>query len=256
MPLSHRQIQEITSLYTRHGRKKSQCCVCEGLRCCSELFAARPDLICYTVLTEAGKRHAGFVSGETFVVGESEMASLSGTVSSQGILSVARCPEEDDMPLSDPFLLALDRIGDPGNFGTICRTARAAGLRSLWYTKGSVDPWGDKAIRSGLGSQFGMKLRSFATLRELAEAAKKEGYGPFCISTPRGGENCFTAPRLFQKDVLVIGSESNGAELLEGSRFVEIPMPGGFESLNAAQAATILLFEAVRRGALQEKGKS
>ena len=98
-------------------------------------------------------------------------------------LAVAETPPEagsTDVP-QEPFLLALDGVGDPGNFGTICRTLRAAGLSELWYTKGSIDPYGDKAVRSALGAQFSLKLRSFEDLAGLSGAARRPAKVDFRI---------------------------------------------------------------------------
>ncbi len=246
--LTRAQRALLKSLYTRHGRKKSARCVCEGLRAVGELFAARPDLVEFTVCTGecAGKLQ---IPGDCFIVSPETFSELAGTVNAQGILCVARIPEEPapDTPCRDRFILALDRIGDPGNFGTICRTARAAGLTELWFTRGSVDPYGDKAVRAALGAQFSMKLRSFIDLETLRRSAAAIGFGPVYLTDPHQGESCFAAAGLYERTVVVIGCESTGVGDLDGAPRVMIPMPGKFESLNAAQAATIFLFEYVRR---------
>ncbi|MDD3153745.1 MAG: RNA methyltransferase [Victivallaceae bacterium] len=254
MALSRRQQTLIRSLRTRHGRKKERLCLCEGLRACGELFAALPvgqiDFIAATAdfLNSAEGRSMSFPMPPV-EVDKREFDALSGTVTSQGILAVAQIPlpPPDGDPIQGPFLLALDRVGDPGNFGTISRTAKAAGLKEIWYTAGSIDPFGDKAIRAGMGAQFSMRLREFPTLAALGEAAAQAGYGPLYVTDPHGGENLFSAPGIYDRGVLVIGGESNGADFPEGCRSIHIPMPGGFESLNAAQAATITIFEYVRR---------
>lgn len=248
MELTRAQRALLQSLYTRHGRKKSDCCVCEGLRSVTELTAARPDLIEFSLRTEA-TRDLSPSAAPCYVLPEPEFDKLAGTVRSQGVLAVARVPEPagHGEQVTDPFVLALDRVGDPGNFGTICRTARAAGLHELWLTAGSIDPFGDKAIRSALGSQFAMKLRYFADLGEMREAGAKLGLEKVYLTDPHCGESCFTCADLFERTILVIGCESTGVGKLAGAARATIPMPGGFESLNAAQAATIFLFEHVRR---------
>ena len=249
MELSRKNEALVRSLHTRHGRRKSGCCLCEGIRAAGELFLRRPELVRFTVATENAAAQLGEIPGDLCIVGESRMAELAGTVSSQGVISVAAIPPEpgEDEPPVDPFLLALDQLGDPGNFGTICRSARAIGLTELWYTKGSIDPFGDKAIRSALGAQFAMKLRSFDDLAALRRGGERFGYGPLWLTDPHDGESCFTAPALFDRSILVIGGEANGATMLAEARHVMIPMPGNYESLNAAQAATVFLFEYVRR---------
>jgi TrmH family RNA methyltransferase len=224
------------------------------VRAANELLGSRPELVRFAVATEAGRKLcSGIASHECFIVGAEKMRELSGTVNSQGVLIVAEIPAEsnkDETPVGS-FLLALDQLGDPGNFGTICRTLRAVGLSELWYTKGSIDPYGDKAIRSALGAQFSLKLRGFDTLKDLQISALQFGYSTVYLTDPHGGESCFTALGLYDRSVIVIGGEANGVTPLDGAKNVTIPMPGNYESLNAAQAATIFLFEYVRRSGLR-----
>ena len=80
--------------------------------------------------------------------------------------------------LSVSDLIALDGIGDPGNFGTIARSCRAAGVRELWYSAGTVDPWSDKAVRSGMGAQFGLNVRGFDSLDTLLTSAAEKKKRP------------------------------------------------------------------------------
>ena len=250
--LTRRESRLFAELQGRHGRKKSEFCVCEGVRCCGELFASlapgRIELVAATREALDKNPVPKALAGKVAVVDEATLRKLSGTVHSQGMLALARrpVPPEPGTPLHDPYLLALDRLGDPGNFGTILRTARAAGLREVWYTGGSVDPYSAKVIRLALAAQFAMTLREFADLDALAAEAARLGFGPVYLTDPHEGESCFVVPELFDRTVIVIGSEAHGVGAASGRR-VTIPMPGKFESLNAAQAATIVLFEAVRR---------
>jgi len=246
MELSRANRALLRSLYTRHGRKKSGCCVVEGPRAVSELSAAAPGSIRFLIHT--GDVPPG-VDAPCIPVTESEFHELSGTIHGQGILAVAQSPAfvPAGEPADDPYLFALDRVADPGNFGTICRTARAAGLRELWITEGTADPYGDKALRSGLGSQFAMRIRFFSDLNALRQAADAIGYGPVWLTDPHTGTSLYAEPDLYRRSVVVIGSEGGGVADLAQAPRVTIPMPGNFESLNAAQAATIFLFESVRR---------
>ena len=248
MGLTRKQEALLRSLYTRHGRKKTGMCVCEGVRCCGELYANVPDLVVFSVATPHGASSID-IPGECIVVSEEEFSHLSATVNAQGVLAVARQKPElpEDTPVRDQFVLALDKVGDPGNFGTILRTAKAAGLHELWYTRGAVDPFHDKVIRSALGAQFLLDLRCFDSLATLAQTARRQSFGQIYLTDPHRGENCFTALGLFDRSIVVIGSEGDGVSDLDGGIRVTIPMPGRFESLNAAQAATIFLFEYVRR---------
>ncbi|MCP3967081.1 MAG: RNA methyltransferase [Lentisphaerae bacterium] len=244
--LSKKQLNLIKLLYTRHGRKKSGMCICEGLRCCEELFHAAPELVEFTVCCE-GVVPDFITSDEVYVIPKHDFEKLTATVNSQGILAVTRRPEVSNDKPEDSFILALDKVGDPGNFGTIMRTARAAGLTELWFTSGSVDPYNDKVIRSAMAAQFSMNLRVFDSLDSLAEAARSNGYRHFFLTDPHEGQSLYTENPLYEKTVVIIGSEAHGVSDLAGAKRVTIPMPGNFESLNAAQAATIFIFEYVRR---------
>lgn len=247
--LTKKEIALIQALYTRHGRKKYPYCIVEGVRSCSEFFDRVPEMALFTVADSAETAQNVKACGDIRIVPESVFNKISGTMNSQGILVVSKIPAEvgKDELNKDDFILALDKVGDPGNFGTVCRTAKAAGLTEIWYTKGSVDPFSDKVIRSAMTAQFLLKMRVFETLADLRDEAVRQGFKNICLTKPGRGRSCFTAEGVFDKSVVVIGSEGHGVSELDNSIDVQIPMPGNFESLNAAQAATILIFEYVRR---------
>ena len=246
--ISKKELALLRSLSTRGGRKHSGCCRCEGVRAVRELLDKAPDTVKFIAGTQRGFEAFKSVPEKSRQISEERLSEISDTINTQGIIAVAVTPEQARGPVAGPFILALDQLNDPGNFGTIARTFRAIGGAELWYTKGSVDPWCDKAIRSGLGAQFSLRLRRFENLPELVQEAEKAGFKQTFIADPHEGESCFTAPGLFDRSVIVIGSEANGVTCHpERSRNVIIPMPGDYESLNAAQAATVLLLEYVRR---------
>ncbi len=248
--LTRREESLLRSLRTRHGRKDTEYCLCDGLRASSEILAKRPDLVEMLILREdAVSLPLPEFTGRRVVLPAADFDALAVTVHSQGVLVLAGKPEGIPLnaPCPDPFILVLDRVGDPGNFGTILRTVRAAGLHELWITKGSADPFSDKVVRSASGAQFAVSIRYAESLDHAAEALKKLGYGTIFRTLPAGGENIFTAPDVFTKSAVVLGCEATGVSALENSRGLNIPMPGDAESLNVAQAATIVLFEYVRR---------
>ena len=247
--LTKKETALIQALYTRHGRKKHPYCIVEGVRSCTEFFARVPEMALFSVANSAATAAEVGACGDVRIVSEAVFDKIAGTVNSQGVLIVSELPPSPAANEfnKDDFILALDKVGDPGNFGTICRTAKAAGLTELWYTKGSVDPFSDKVIRSAMTAQFLLKMRCFETLADLRDEAVRQGFTNICLTKPAHGTSCFTAEGIFCKSVVVIGSEGHGVSELDNSIDVQIPMPGKFESLNAAQAATILIFEYVRR---------
>ncbi|MBR7103741.1 MAG: RNA methyltransferase [Lentisphaeria bacterium] len=246
--ISKKELALLRSLSTRGGRKHSGCCRCEGVRAVGELLSKAPQLVKFIAGSPRGFEAFKSVPEKSRLISDELLSTVTETVNSQGIIAVAETPQPAEGDIRGPFILALDQLNDPGNFGTIARTFRAIGGAELWYTKGSVDPWCDKAIRSGMGAQFSLRLRRFDDLPDLVNSAAKRGFINAFIADPHEGESCFTEPRLFDKSVIIIGSEANGVTCHpEGTGNVMIPMPGNYESLNAAQAATVLLLEHVRR---------
>lgn len=250
-PPGNRETALLRSLATRQGRRKSDCCRCEGLRAVRELLMFFPDNVLFCVGTEKALKEITFDPAKLRSLPEHLFEKISGTVSPQGIIAVAKVPRADEK-ISGDFIFALDGIGDPGNFGTIARSCRAAGVRELWYSAGTVDPWSDKAVRSGMGAQFGLNLRGFPSLEALLDRAAEAGYGRFFYADPHGGESCFTSSGIYEHSVVIIGGEPSGSHV-EQAQSINIPMPGNYESINAAQAATVLLFEYVRRLSLKTR---
>jgi TrmH family RNA methyltransferase len=170
---------------------------------------------------------------------------LSETVTSQGVIAVVPIPVPRPPP--DPgLILVLDQIHDPGNLGTILRSAEAAGVDLVLLMRGCVDPWGPKVLRAGMGAHFRLAVQTGIGWAEVAQWLAGR---PLWLADPRG-----TIP-YDQVDwarpcALVIGGETAGfsPEVITLSQGrVMIPMAGQAESLNAAMAATVLLFEAARQ---------
>jgi len=257
--MTNQQRKLILQAHARHGRRKHGVFIAEGIRCCAEGLMRQPAAL---MLAVCGQRFADAADSAPFrdlaaragqaldVLPDREFEELAATENPQGILCLFR-----DLPaalapaaLPKPFVLVLDRVTEPGNLGTILRTAWAEGLPEVWCTEGTTDPFGPKAIRAGMGAQFGLGLREFAGLAAVEAEMQRLGGGALWCSVPRGGVDCFSAAFALAGGALVIGNEAAGVDVRPGQALVTIPMPGAAESLNAAQAATILLFEAVRRG--------
>ena len=248
MPLTTRQKTLIRSLDSRKGVRKSGMCLCEGARACSELISSAPELIELGVVMEGAEIPAEFAGLAFEPLPAREFDAISATVNSQGVMVVARVPEVLESNPNDRFMLVLDRVSDPGNMGSILRSARAAGLKTVFITSGSTDPFGCKAIRSGIAAQFALDIRRAESLADAVIESRAFGYdGAVWRAEPRGGDSLFDAEGLFENSILAIGGETSGVAEIPGAKAVSIPMPGGFESLNAAQAATVILFESVRR---------
>ena len=263
--MNRRQERMLRQAATRHGRRKTGLFLCEGTRCCREALLHKPQ---WVVLALQDQAFSAVPGGSPFrelcnthaielcTVSPEHLASFAETETPQGILLLMR--RQDPAPLDgcleDPFVLVLDALGDPGNLGTILRTAAAAGLHETWTTAGTTDPFGAKAVRAGMGAQFRLTLRTFADVDALRGAFADVDISDVWLTTPGEGLSCYSPDFQLRKSALVIGNEAHGAREFHGARRVTIPMPGGSESLNVAQAATILIFEGVRRGVLLRGG--
>ena len=250
------KIQRVRALLSqRSERESSRAFVLEGVRLCEEARAAgwQPSLLLYSQqLSERGRRLLeAFSTGATDIeeIPDYLMDSVAGTETPQGILAVFPL-HTIPAPAHADFVLVLDNLRDPGNLGTILRSAAAAGVQSLLLTPGTADPFAPKVLRAAMGAHFRLPIQ-FSGWDEIEALRRRSGYAPlkFFLAEAEGGRPCWQTD-FRQPLALLIGGEAEGASqtarsLADG--LVTIPMPGRSESLNAAIAASILLFEVVRQ---------
>ena len=240
------RIQRARSLRESKYRKQTGCHFVEGDKLVREALSSGVEL--ETVFVREG--YAGPVDFpcETVLVTDGVMDALSTAGTPQSLCAVAKTP---DLALPDAFsgtVLLLEDVQDPGNVGTMIRTAAAFGFDGVLLLGGCADPWGPKAVRASMGAVFRLPVweREDAeeTLRELQEAglplyaaALRED------AVPAGGQSF--PPEL----VLAIGNEGHGLSrrvLDLADTVLRIPMEPGAESLNAAAAAAVLMWEVYR----------
>lgn len=173
------------------------------------------------------------------------LASLTETVTPQGLAAVVQLPQLA-LPAHPTFTLILDQVRDPGNAGTLLRSAEAAGVELVILAPGSVDLFNDKVLRAGMGAHFRLPVRQCATWAEVTQLLPPQQKlyladvaAPLAYDTV---EWCTSV-------ALVIGGEATGASLAARAvaQPIYIPMLGQSESLNAAIAGAIILFEAARQ---------
>jgi len=257
--MTKREVRMLQQAATRHGRRKCGAILCEGERCCVEALRFAEEELLFGVCSEkfvASDNYDWYVKecrrlGKgLYVVSEREFKGYAATDNPQGIILLLQRVVFRDVDKREPFYLVLDKVQEPGNIGTIIRTAWAVGLAEVWLTEGCVDVYSPKAIRAGMGAQFAVRIRMFKDLGKVREQLDRIGYGRLWCAGPRDGVGCFDGEFLLEGAGLVLGNEANGIVDDAGGDWVRIPMPGNAESLNVAQAGTVLLFEAVRRGIL------
>lgn len=183
---------------------------------------------------------------EVYLVSENIFKDLCETVTPQGILAVVK-NRKVDFQNKEGFYILVDRVQDPGNMGTIIRTAHASGALGIITTKGTVDIYNDKTLRSTMGSIFNIPIIEDIDLK-LLNNLKSMGFK--LIVSSLDTDNNFYDIDLKTKAIIAVGNEGNGIsnEISRlGDEKVKIPMPGGAESLNVAVSAAIMMYEAVRQ---------
>jgi TrmH family RNA methyltransferase len=188
---------------------------------------------------------------EAVEVSQIVLASLSDTETPQGLMAVVHIPHPS-LPEDPNFLLVLDTIRDPGNLGTILRTAAAAGVQAALLSPACADAYSPKVVRAGMGAHFCFPILRASNWPELRQMLVNPVTG---VALPVVASGAFSGVNLWDADfrqplAIMVSNEAMGTSLEAtglASTSVSIPMPGNFESLNAAIAAGIMLFEVIRQ---------
>jgi len=265
----HHLIKRIRQLYQRKYREKYRQYLIEGIRIVEDALAGGAKIECILLCdvlfrTENGKKLFQDLSAtdlKIYRVPEKLFRDISDTHTPQGIMAVLSYQEfnyQDIIEKDQGFLILLDRIQDPGNLGTIIRTADAAGADAVLMSKGCVDLYNLKTIRATMGSGFHFPvLQDIGDTEEIICRLKENDFK--IISTDVNATQYYYEIDYHGKIVLVIGNEANGIlpEVRRDSdSVVKIPIFGKAESLNASVAASIVMYEAVKQRSRQKILKS
>lgn len=184
-------------------------------------------------------------------VADGVLAGVSDTVTPQPVAAIARFAEAsaaEAAAAAGPLALVLVGVGDPGNAGTLLRSAEAAGAGAVLFCDGSVDPYGPKCVRASAGSVFRMTVTRSADAGEALERLAAAGLDT--VATAARGARPYDEVGLEGPVAVVLGSEAHGLPehiVARVERAVTIPMVGRTESLNVGMAGTILCFESLRQ---------
>lgn len=252
---------------TRQSKARRQFLV-EGVRAVEDALRAgawpevclyNPDLLRRTArgteLLAALTAHKGDRSRTApLEASERALEAAATTQHPQGVVAAFRYPEWDEpAPPSDgePLALVCDSIQDPGNLGTIFRTAEAAGVHAVFLSPQCVDMFNPKVVRAAMGAHFRLPIYDEPDWKSIAHDLKKLGIDTQHVyATEVGAPDSYDAAEWYDPSALIVSNEAHGAsagakELAGGS--LSIPMLGNTESLNAATATAIILFEAARQ---------
>lgn len=246
----------------------------EGVRLIEDAInsGAHLESVAFTAELESGERGAALLESLRHVqcrgalVSKQVMEAITDTRTPQGVAALVSRPylELDDLFSNSPDLLVIaDELQDPGNLGTIIRTAEATGVNGLITTRYTVDPFNDKAIRASMGSALRLPVVTGASRADIVARCRNHKIKMIASRAHTGPaqgvlEDAARAERIklcVEVDLtipiaLIVGRESTGipeATDLEADEFVHIPMSSGVESLNVAVATGILLYEADRQ---------
>jgi TrmH family RNA methyltransferase len=264
------KIKLVRSLLGRpKERREAGAFVAEGVRLVEEAIHANWPIrfaLYDETLSERGTlnvRRLTSLNIECDEVSPNLMKSLSDTETSQGILAILDLAQ---LPITNypTFLLIPDQIRDPGNLGTLLRTADAAGVDAVLIPPETTDPFAPKVVRAGMGAHFRLPIVSMdweeierVTLMSASHLKIQDTSSLSGATHPRmhvmladmEGESCWEV-NLRQPLALIVGGESEGASEQArrlASQKISIPMAGKTESLNAAVAGSVLMFEVMRQ---------
>lgn len=255
------KLQRVRALLEkRRQREAENAFVVEGVRLVEEALASdwQAELVLYAAgLSDRGQilvrrlqqeSDARRWPGELWEVSPRLMETVTGTETPQGLLAVLA---RRRLPLPEllNFVLICDNIRDPGNLGTLLRTASAAGVQAVLLSPGTADPFSPKVLRAGMGAHFRLPIfeMSWKEIRALCRG-RSEPLSILLADIARTA--VLWTVDLRRPLALIVGSEADGASPAAqalADQTITIPMPGQSESLNAAVAASILMFEVVRQ---------
>lgn len=244
--------KETKKLKEKRNRTREGKYLIEGFRLIQEAFKANME-IDYLMICEGSEDKVNEYLNEyvdeksIYIIKKNLFSMLTSTETPQGSIAVVK-NKELSKDLKGEFFLLCDKVQDPGNLGTIIRTAHAAGVDGIILTKGTVDIYNDKSIRSTMGSLFYVPIIQEDEELSFTKKLKSEGFS--LVATSLQESKDFFESDLKGKIILSVGNEGNGIseEVFElADKKVKIPMPGGAESLNVAIATSIILFEKVRQ---------
>ena len=250
---SNPQVKRLLQLQKKSkARNEENVFVVEGLRMFTEVPKERVEKVYVSETLYNKKKHE--LNWEEFpleILSDSVFKHVSDTQTPQGVLCTVKQEQYDVATLLDienPHFMVLDNLQDPGNLGTIVRTAEGAGVDAVFMSKDCVDIYNPKTIRSTMGSIYRMPTIYIEDTVKLLELFKEKGIKSYAAHLD--GKNSYDKEDYCTGTAILIGNEGNGLRDEVSNKadiWVRIPMEGQVESLNAAIAASVLMFEVARQ---------
>lgn len=237
----------LKSLQTKKARTENGCFTVEGIKSVSDAVLSgcriRLAVLSESLYTSGEfEVHAGL---KFIVVDDNIFGGLCDTKTPQGVLAVIETEQHDGFRCDpDKLYIYCDNISDPGNLGTIIRTADAAGLGGVLLSPGCTDLYSPKTVRASMGSFFNISVIPAVSYDALVRI-KEHGFSLYAGALQNDSSD-YRTPDYTKPAIIIIGNEANGVseEILEISEHIIIPIYGSAESLNAAVAGAIIMYEA------------
>lgn len=240
--------KQIRSLLRRDRRHQERAFLVEGPRFIADAIAAgaTPTLVALSESYASDAAWLDTLPRSPRILDDELFGSLADTVTSQGAIAVFPFPAIEPPTGRSPFILIADGIQDPGNLGTLIRSAAGAGATQVVTLSGTVDPWSPKTVRAAAAAHFLVPVATM-TLDELTTTL---GEGCLVVAADAAGDTPYDEVDLTGSLAIIVGSEGSG--LSAGTRAlgplpIAIPLDAGLESLNAGVAGSIVCFEASRQ---------
>lgn len=244
------QLKLAGKLRRRRQRQAHGLCLVEGTRLVQDALSMRAAFhSCFVTAAAAGARPELVAQIEAlcplYLLSPELLDRISETVSPQSIVAVVAAPQLP-LPAAAALSLVLDGVRDPGNAGTLLRTAAAAAVDQVLFGPGCVDPFNGKVMRAAMGAHFRVPLRTLENWDALGTLLSA-GQSLYLASAQ--GDLRYDEVDWSRPSALVLGSEAHGAspQVRAGAATVAIPMAAATESLNVAAAGAAILFEAARQ---------
>jgi len=277
---SNPTIKALRALHTSKGRREQRQFLVEGVRAIEDgVKAGYWPQVCLYNYDLLGRTERGRALLKTLIAqhqragnsalpleaSERALAAASDTQQPQGLVAVFPLIERTEVTPSEQsasLALVCDDIQDPGNMGTLLRTAEAAGVTSVFLTPNCVDVYSPKVVRAGMGVHFRLPLYVERTGAQIERDLRTLGIESTQVfATEAGATTPYDAVDWLVPSALIVSNEAHGLgaegkRIAQGGRSISIPMSGGTESLNAAIAGAVILFEAARQRRVRQGGGS
>lgn len=246
----NKTIKHIISLQQRKYRQKYGEYMVEGIRAVTDI--GKKDCL-RSILIRESKRseleplvEKGFTVSSVYVVQDPIFDKIEHSVNGQGILGIAKKCVNDlhSLIVEDGLYVALDGVQDPGNLGTIIRTAVAAGAKGIFLLKGTVDPYNEKCVRSTMSALCNIPIFEDVTLSEFYDFIKDNTIKTYVTSLENAKP--YHTISYAKRTMIILGNEGNGVsrEIIEMcDQAITIPMYGDIESLNVSIAAALCMYK-------------